>query len=133
MSDHFSTKSVHSGEPKNKPFGAITTPISFYYYNGYSVPIYGDKNNDRLPDYHRLDLSITFKLSKPEKRYQHSIVFTLYNAYARNNPISVNFNRIMDDNGKFVVPANLSGDYELIPTTLSVAGRIPALTYNFKF
>ncbi len=27
MPDHFSTKSVHSGEPKHKPFGAITTPI----------------------------------------------------------------------------------------------------------
>jgi len=112
---------------------AISTPISFYYYNGYSVPIYGDKNNDRLPNYHRLDLSITFKLSKPERHYQHSIIFTLYNAYARNNPIVVNFNKIMTDNGKFVVPTNLNGDYEIIPTTLSVAGRIPALTYNFKF
>ena len=35
---------------------AITTPIGFYYNNGYSVPLYGAKNNDRLPDYHRLDL-----------------------------------------------------------------------------
>jgi cystathionine gamma-synthase len=27
MTDHFSTRSVHAGEPKHKPFGAITTPI----------------------------------------------------------------------------------------------------------
>jgi hypothetical protein len=112
---------------------AVTTPVSFYYYNGYTVPVYGDKNNDRLPDYHRLDLSITFKLSKPIRKYQHSLIFTLYNAYKRDNPISVNFNKIMDDNGNFVVPSNLNHGYEIIPTTLSVAGRIPAITYNFKF
>ncbi len=112
---------------------AISTPISFYYYNGYNVPIYGEKNNDRLPDYHRLDVSVTFKLSKPTRKYQHSVIFTLYNAYKRNNPILVNFNKIMDNKGNFVIPSNLNGDYEIIPTTLSVAGRIPALTYNFKF
>ena len=29
---------------------AITTPIGFYEYNGSTVPLYGAKNNDRLPD-----------------------------------------------------------------------------------
>ena len=113
--------------------GAMSTPVSFYYYNGYTVPIYGDKNNDRLPDYHRMDIAITYKLNKPERRYQHSLTFTLYNAYGRKNPFSVNFNKIMDDNGKFYVPSNLDGDYELVPTTIYVAGVIPSVTYNFKF
>jgi hypothetical protein len=113
---------------------AITTPIGFYYYNGYSVPLYGDKNNDRLPDYHRLDISVTYKLSKPGKRYQHLLTLTLYNVYARQNPISVNFNKIMDDNGNFVVPSNLNGGYERVPTSISiVTGIIPSITYNLKF
>lgn len=112
---------------------AVTTPIGFYYYNGYSVPIYGDKNNDRLPDYHRLDISATLKLSKPERKYQHNIVFNVYNVYGRKNPISVNFNKITDDNGNFVVPANLDGENERVPTLISVAGIIPSVTYNFKF
>jgi outer membrane cobalamin receptor len=112
---------------------AITTPIGFYYYNGYSVPLYGNKNNDRLPDYNRLDISITYKLSKPARRYQQTLIFTVYNVYARKNPISVNFNKIMDDNGDFVVPSNVNGGYDLIPTTLSVVGIIPSITYNFKF
>ncbi len=113
--------------------GAITTPIGFFYNNGYSIPVYGDRNNDRLPDYHRLDLSLKWTLSKPEKRYQHSFILTLYNAYGRLNPFSVNFNKIQDGNGNIVVPSNQSGNFQLIPTTISVAGMIPSLNYQFKF
>jgi outer membrane cobalamin receptor len=113
--------------------GAITTPTGFYYSNGYSVPIYGDKNNDRLPDYHRLDISASYAFSKPENRYQHSLTITFYNVYGRFNPFSVNFNKIMNDNGKFVVPSNINGSYQLIPTTISVAGMIPSINYQFKF
>ncbi len=111
---------------------AITTPVSFYYYNGYSVPVYGAKNNDRLPDYHRLDLSVIFRISKPMRKYQHSLMLTLYNAYAHKNPFSVNYNK-MDDNGNIVVPADNSKGYDQIPTTVSVAGMIPSLNYKFKF
>jgi hypothetical protein len=113
--------------------GAITTPVGFFYNNGYSIPIYGDRNNDRLPDYHRLDLSVKWTLSKPEQRYQHALILTLYNAYGRLNPFSVNFNKIQDGNGNIVVPSNLDGEYKLIPTTISVAGMIPSLNYQFKF
>ena len=113
--------------------GAITTPIGFFYNNGYSVPIYGDRNNDRLPDYHRLDLSLKWKISKPENRYQHALILTLYNAYGRSNPFSVNFNKIQDGNGNIVVPSNMGADNQLIPTAISVAGMIPSINYQFKF
>ncbi len=111
----------------------ITTPVGFYYLNGSSVPLYGDKNNDRLPDYHRLDLSVAYAFNKPGNRYRHSLALTLYNAYGRMNPFSVNFNKMMDGNGNFVVPANLNGNYKLVPTTVSVAGMIPSVNYQFKF
>ena len=115
--------------------GAITTPIGFYYYDGYNVPLYGDKNNDRLPDYHRLDLLVTLKLNRPGsvKKFQHSCTFTIYNAYARKNPISVDFNKIIDDNGNFVIPSDHDSQNEIIPTKISVAGFIPSISYNFKF
>ncbi|MCX6252536.1 MAG: TonB-dependent receptor [Bacteroidetes bacterium] len=113
--------------------GTVTTPIGFYYYNGYSVPLYGNKNNDRLPPYHRLDLSVTYHINKPENRFKHSVVLTLYNAYGRYNPYSVDFNKMMTTNGDFVIPANLTGEYELVPTTISVAGIIPSINYIFKF
>jgi len=113
--------------------GAITTPVGFYYFNGYSVPVYGDKNNDRLPVYHRLDLSATYTFNKPGNRFQHSLTITLYNAYGRLNPFSVNFNKMIDDQGNIVVPSNLDGSYERVPTTISVAGIIPSVNYQFKF
>ena len=111
---------------------AISIPTGFYYYNGYSVPIYNKKNNDRLPDYHRLDISISYKLSRPEKHCQHSVNLAIYNVYARRNPISINFNKIQYDNS-FVVPSNLNGNNDLVPTAISVIGILPSLSYNFKF
>ncbi len=113
--------------------GPITTPVGFYYNNGYSVPVYGDKNNDRLPVYHRLDISASYTFNKPENRFQHSIILTLYNAYGRNNPFSVNFNRVENSDGTFVVPSNINGNNEFIPTMISVAGIIPSINYIFKF
>jgi hypothetical protein len=111
----------------------FTSPTGFYNVNGYSVPLYGKKNNDRYPDYHRLDLSLSFALSKPVKRFQHNLMLTVYNAYGRHNPFSVNFNKIMDDNGNIVVPVNIEGDFEKISTSISVSGAIPSLNYTFKF
>ena len=111
----------------------ITSPIGFYEFNGYEVPLYGEKNNDRLPNYHRLDLSVVYRLNKPESQFRHTLSVTLYNAYGRANPFSVSFNKYQDDQGNFVVPSNLEGDYELVPTMISVAGIIPSINYQFKF
>jgi hypothetical protein len=113
--------------------GIITTPVGFFYNNGSSIPVYGDKNNDRLPDYHRLDISATYVFNKPGNRFQHSLIVTLYNAYGRMNPFSVNFNKMMNDNGDFVVPFDLDGSYDLVPTSISLAGIIPSINYQFKF
>ncbi|MBK9357356.1 MAG: TonB-dependent receptor [Bacteroidales bacterium] len=112
---------------------AFSSPTGFMQYNGYTIPIYGKKNNDRLPDYHRLDVSVTLRLNKQEKRFKHNLIFSVYNLYGRANPFSVSFNKIMNDNGDFVVPSDLSGSYEIIPTSISVAGMIPSLNYTFRF
>lgn len=111
----------------------FTSPTGFYYVNGYSVPVYGKKNNDRFPDYHRMDLSVSYAFSKPEKRFQHSLILTVYNAYGRHNPFAINYNKILDNNQNIVVPANLDGDIEHIITSMSVAGAIPSLNYTFRF
>lgn len=111
----------------------FSSPTGFYYVNGSSVPVYGKKNNDRYPDYHRMDVSVSFALSQPAKRYQHNLMLTIYNAYGRKNPFSVNFNKIIDANGNIVVPADLQGDVNLISTSVSVAGAIPSINYTFRF
>jgi hypothetical protein len=110
-----------------------SSPVSFYHYNGEEVPVYGQKNNARLPDYHRLDLSATFKLNKnPEKKYRHSISFSIFNIYGRKNILFVNYNKIENGDGDFKIPANLADNNRV--TSQSYLFRFtPSFSYNFKF
>jgi len=110
-----------------------TSPTAFLTYNGYSVPVYGEKNNQRLPDYHRLDLSVSYQINRPGNRFRHSLELTLYNVYGRANPFSVSFNKYRDNQGSYLVPADLDGHYEQVPTMISVAGIIPSINYQFTF
>jgi hypothetical protein len=111
---------------------AITTPIAFYNYNGSSVPVYGDKHNDRLPDYHRLDFSMEFRLNKRRRHFMHSLGFALFNVYNRHNPVWYNTDKVETKNGKFVVPANLFGAREYTTTQFYLMGAVPSLTYKLR-
>lgn len=111
---------------------AITTPIGFYDYNGYAVPLYDKKNNDRLPDYHRLDLAFQLRLNKKEGNFSHSLSIGIYNFYNRKNPISVNFNKIETDGGKFVVPEDMFGYRPKLSTEKYVLAIMPSITYKLN-
>lgn len=111
----------------------ITTPTGFYYYNGYQVPFYDKRNNDRLPDYHRLDLSSELKLNKPGARYKHSLRFSLLNTYGRKNPFAINFNKIINDYGKLVVPTDHYETPGLTSSMMYIFGTIPSISYKFEF
>ncbi len=112
---------------------AFSSPVSFYYYNGHSVALYTDKNNDRLPDYHRLDLSMIFDLNRSDEKFDHNLVLSIWNLYNRKNPIAVNFNKTKTDEGNFVIPSNIYTTPQLVPTQLYLFGFVPSVTYNFKF
>jgi hypothetical protein len=111
----------------------ITTPIGFYSFNGYTVPEYGARNNSRLPDYRRMDVSLNFKLNKNEKRFNHFLSLSIYNLSNRINPVYLNFNKTLDDKGNIVVPSNHLANEGLFPTQLYMYGIVPSLTYNFLF
>ena len=111
----------------------ITTPTGFYYYNGYQVPFYDERNNDRLPDYHRLDLSAELNLTRPGSGYHHSIRFSIMNVYGRKNPFSINFNKILKDSGAIVVPKDRSTSPALQTSMMYIYGAIPSLSYSFNF
>ena len=111
----------------------FSSPISFYFYQGEEVPIYGQKNNDRLPDYHRLDISGTFKLNKnPENKYHHSLTFSIYNLYGRKNPLFVNYNKIQTNDDKFKIPTNLL-TAERVTSQFYLFRFSPSISYNFKW
>lgn len=110
-----------------------SSPISFYSYNGQEVPLYGQKNNDRLPDYHRLDVSATWRLNKnPEKKFQHSLSFSVYNFYGRKNPVFVNYNKSQTGSTTFSIPANLL-DATRVTSQFYLFQFTPSISYNFKW
>ncbi len=100
-----------------RPF---TIPKAFIQSNGVLYPFYTDRNNSRIPDYHRLDFS--WNIYNPKnlnKKYKGNWNFTVYNLYGRANAYSV-FIR--------------STDRVSNPFKLTVFGApIPSLSYNFKF
>ena len=101
-----------TGQPTNYPVGQ-------YQYMDLIVPNYGDRNSKRLPNYHRLDLSIKL-IPKKEKKYKREWVFGVYNIYNRDNANSLFFREN---------PDTLKNE----AIQLSIFGIVPSVTYNFKF
>ncbi|MCR8667230.1 TonB-dependent receptor [Aestuariibaculum sp. M13] len=99
----------------------VTYPNGQYNYEGLSVATYANRNEDRLPSYHRLDLSATYKPNrKPENRWKGEWVFGIYNVYNRKNAASISFNQ-----------NDQTGLNEA--SRISIFGMIPSVAYNFKF
>ncbi len=74
--------------------GAPTTyPVGRFDYMGRWIPVYSSRNEDRLPDYHRMDLSLTYRTKRrvAEKRWSAEWNLSLYNAYSRHNAWSIAF------------------------------------------
>ena len=100
---------------------ATTFPNAQYEYEDVNIPVYGARNEDRLPSYHRLDLSATYYPKKNKgRKLQSSWNFGIYNVYNRQNAYSISFRENMD-----------TGRNEAVRLTLF--GIIPSVTYNFKF
>lgn len=105
---------------------AVTFPGGRYEIDGEIVAYYPERNNYRMPNYHRGDLSLTIDGKKKEGRsYQSSWNFSIYNVYARKNAFAITFREKEDADG------NATGQTEAVKTTLF--SIIPSVTWNFKF
>ena len=74
--------------------GAPTTfPTGRFYYGGSYASIYSSRNEDSLPDYHRMDLSLTMKSRRRAegKPWGSEWNFSFYNVYSRHNAWSLAF------------------------------------------
>ncbi|GAB1415830.1 TonB-dependent receptor [Paludibacter sp.] len=69
---------------------AVTFPIGTYTINGETKYLYGDRNSNRMPDYHRLDLGLTWNF-KSKSKFESSLNLSVYNAYARKNAFAIDF------------------------------------------
>jgi len=102
----------NTGQPVTYPYGKYTDHGSTYaIYNGY-------RNKSRYPDYHRLDLSVTWK-GKHHERWQGEWNASVYNVYGRHNTWAVTFK---------------PGENNSIETEkMYLFSVIPSISYNFKF
>lgn len=112
----------------------FSSPSSFLNFNGQTVPIFSERNNDRLPAYHRMDISVKFILNKRETaKYQHSLNFSIHNFLARKNVYAVKFNKIVDGSRPPVVQNDFLSEHTLSPSQVYSLGRFfPSLSYRFN-
>jgi hypothetical protein len=109
--------SIIASYASGRPLTAIE---SSYMVNGAVVPIYSKRNQYRIPDYFRVDLSLT--IGSVFKKLDDSLVFSIYNFFGRDNAYSVFYQR---PTSNYFIPK---------PYQLSILGAaLPSLTYNFKF
>ncbi len=99
----------------------VTYPNGQYEYNGITIPSFGQRNEFRLPAYHRLDISAKYLPKRHKERsWKSHWVFSIYNVYNRRNAASITFRQ--DGN---------TGTNEAL--RLSIFGIIPSVSYNFEF
>lgn len=98
----------------------VSIPISKYEVGAIAIGEFSNRNQYRIPDFHRMDVSFNYDPKSSNKRFKSSWTFGIYNLYGRKNPFSVFFR---DQNG---APPQAY--------RLAILGiPFPSITYNFKF
>ena len=98
---------------------AMTAPSGKYEIDGETYYYFGDRNKNRAPDYHRLDISISHDSTKGKA--SRIWTFGLYNVYNRYNPFFVSF---QEDNN---TPSNTK------TTVTSLFGIVPTISFTYKY
>ncbi|MEO1438015.1 MAG: TonB-dependent receptor, partial [Bacteroidota bacterium] len=88
-----------------------------------TVVLYTDRNQERQPSYHRLDIGLVWKFYP--RWGESDLTIGFYNAYDRRNPYFIFFDVI--ENPDTGIPE------EIQPTQVSLFPVLPSITYNFKF
>ena len=113
---HFFTGNFtyHTGRP-------VTVPLSAFAIENTTAAYFSDRNQYRIPDYHRLDLALVIEGNHKRKKLGSGTwVISVYNVYARKNPYTVFFKS--------------TGGGLPKPYQLSIIGTaFPSISYNFKF
>ncbi len=98
---------------------SLIRDINNYNFPGQSIEVghISNRNNYRMPSYHRLDISVNFK--KQKNWGERTWSFGIYNAYNRQNPFYLDFTTDINGNPQL-------SQFSLFPL-------IPSFTYAFKF
>jgi len=99
---------------------AVTFPNGKYEIDGLTVGYYTQRNGYRMPDYHRLDIGLTW-IRKQSASYESSWNFSVYNAYSRENAYYITFRQ------------NKENPHKTEAVQVSLFKIIPSVSYKFKF
>ena len=104
--------------------GAYTAPTAIHMVGGAFLNEYGAYNAARLPDYHRLDFSVTYWFKS--KRFQRNgINISIYNVYMRRNPILLSWS-IKEDK-------EVENTYHIEEASPALFEILPSISWTFKF
>lgn len=111
----------NTGRPYTLPVGRVDVGNGGTLYNG-TYADYTERNNYRLNNFHRLDLSAIYKKTRQlfHKSYESEWVFSVYNLYSRRNPY-------------FVYLSTKEVTKLPVATQVSLLPAVPSVSYNFKF
>jgi hypothetical protein len=99
----------------------VTTPVSAFIIDNLSIANFSERNQFRIPDYHRVDIAMVIEGNHKRKKFWDGTwTVSIYNVYARKNPYSIFFKEV--DAGV------------LRPYRLAIIGTaLPSVSYAFKF
>jgi hypothetical protein len=117
---NFSRKLIASATWVYNTGNAVTFPNGKYTIDGKTVGYYTQRNGYRMPDYHRLDLGLTW-IRKQTARFESSWNFSVYNAYGRENAYFISFRQ------------NEENPEQTEAVQISLFKFIPSVSYKFKF
>lgn len=115
------TFNYNSGRP-------VTLPELKYQFDNKQLIYYSDRNKYRLPDYHRLDISITFdETLRLKQKWKSSWTLSILNVYGRQNLYSAFYKTTAPTESKLYRQSFSMYKMFILNQPL------PTLTYNFSF
>lgn len=98
----------------------VTYPEAKFDFSGNSLAYFDNRNEQRLPDFHRLDFAVNFKLNGEGKFFEGDWTFSILNVYGRKNPFSLFF-------------ADESGEPPQAFRLAILGVPLPSISYSIKF
>ncbi len=102
----------------------VNLPVIFFPPEDFEVVVFDQKNAYRMPSYHRLNLSVTYRF--PKKNLRHSVQIGLYNVYNRRNALYY-------DLKTEYVNENFTLTQVRKPVQVKLLPRIPIFSATFNF
>lgn len=97
----------------------------------YEVLVYGDRNSERMRDYHRLDVALNYTRHTKKRNNKATWTFGIYNVYNRQNPYFYYYNN--NNTGEIHFPQMGDSFKPLSLYQMSFFPIIPYISYKVHF